>query len=398
MHRPGRPARSSVAGRRPGSATSGPKMPTWSVVWLALVPRSRAGRSAVTTTSGDAGVRGLEDGRVQVRDAGAGRADHRGARCRSWSGRARGSRRCARRCGCAGGPARRPRRRTPRRRAGRCASPGATTISVTPASISAVTTARASCGGAHGRSILPHAPGPRPAGPPSARPGRGRRATSGLVDDRQPHRQHRRRPAAAARSTTSRVEQLHGGQAAGVRQLGQRRGQRDPGRDPDAGLQRRRDHHRQPDVLGDPQAGAHPAERLHLEHGDVGGLEVADPVGVGGPADRLVGGDRHVRRARRTTARSSTLAHRLLDVLQAAGGAVEHGDRARPRCRRPRAPLASMRIRPSGPSASRTASSRAWSSARVWPGSATLTLAVRQPPREHDRVRLLGPDRRARSR
>ena len=44
------------------------------------------------------------------------------------------------------------------------------------------------------------------------------------------------------------------------------------------------------------------------------------------------------------------------------------------------APLASTRIRPDGPSASRTASSRAWSSARVWPGSATLTLAVVHPP------------------
>ena len=30
----------------------GPKMPTWSVVWLASVPRSRSGRSAVTATSG----------------------------------------------------------------------------------------------------------------------------------------------------------------------------------------------------------------------------------------------------------------------------------------------------------------------------------------------------------
>ena len=55
-----------------------PKMPTWSVVWLAPVPRSRAGRSAVTTTSGDAGVGGLEHRRVQVGDGGAGGADHRG--------------------------------------------------------------------------------------------------------------------------------------------------------------------------------------------------------------------------------------------------------------------------------------------------------------------------------
>ena len=42
-------------------------------------------------------------------------------------------------------------------------------------------------------------------------------------------------------------------------------------------------------------------------------------------------------------------------------------------------PLTSIRIRPSGPSASRTASSRACSSARLWPGSPTLTFAVRQP-------------------
>src|SRR5579875_372860 len=42
-------------------------------------------------------------------------------------------------------------------------------------------------------------------------------------------------------------------------------------------------------------------------------------------------------------------------------------------------PLASTRILPSGPSASRTASTRAMSSASAWPRSATLTLAVRQP-------------------
>ncbi len=42
-------------------------------------------------------------------------------------------------------------------------------------------------------------------------------------------------------------------------------------------------------------------------------------------------------------------------------------------------PFASTRTRPAGPSASRTASTRARSSASVWPGSATLTLAVRQP-------------------
>ena len=34
-------------------------------------------------------------------------------------------------------------------------------------------------------------------------------------------------------------------------------------------------------TLGDAQAGSHAAQRLHLQHGDVGGLEVAHPVGVG---------------------------------------------------------------------------------------------------------------------
>ena len=54
-------------------------------------------------------------------------------------------------------------------------------------------------------------------------------------------------------------------------------------------------------------------------------------------------------------------------------------------------PLTSMRTRPSGPSASRTASSRAWSSAGVCPGSATLTLAVRQPPRVTTACASSGP-------
>ena len=43
------------------------------------------------------------------------------------------------------------------------------------------------------------------------------------------------------------------------------------------------------------------------------------------------------------------------------------------------AALASTRIAPPGPSASRTASTRARSSAAVCPGSATFTFAVRQP-------------------
>ena len=78
-----------------------------------------------------------------------------------------------------------------------------------------------------------------------------------------------------------------------VRQLGQRGGQRDPGRQADGGLDRAGHDDRQPDPLGDLEGGAHPAERRHLEHGDVGGVERDDPVGVLGPPDRLVRGDRH---------------------------------------------------------------------------------------------------------
>ncbi len=43
------------------------------------------------------------------------------------------------------------------------------------------------------------------------------------------------------------------------------------------------------------------------------------------------------------------------------------------------APFASMRMRPSGPMRVRTSRTRATSSDRRWPGSATLIFAVRQP-------------------
>ena len=193
-----------------------------------------------------------------------------------------------------------------------------------------------------------------------------------------------RRTASAPSTGQQRVghhvagQQLHRREAAGVRQLGQRRGEGDPCRDADARLHRARDDDGQADVLGDPQAGADAAERLHLEYGDVGRLEVAHAIGVGRAADRLVGGDRH---GHPTAYDGQVLdrGDRLLDVLQPTG-------RPRPvrRCAATASstdqpPLASMRTSPSAPSASRTASSRASSSPGSCPGSATLTLAVRQP-------------------
>ena len=54
-------------------------------------------------------------------------------------------------------------------------------------------------------------------------------------------------------------------------------------------------------------------------------------------------------------------------------------------------PLASTRIRPDGPSASRTASTRSMSAASACPRSATLTLAVRQPEAATIRMACSGP-------
>jgi hypothetical protein len=62
--------------------------------------------------------------------------------------------------------------------------------------------------------------------------------------------------------------------------------------------------------------------------------------------------------------------------------------RARPTSQ---APFASTRIAPPLPSASRTASTRATSSARDWPRSATLTLAVRHPDAVTSACAAAGP-------
>ena len=121
------------------------------------------------------------------------------------------------------------------------------------------------------------------------------------------------------------VEQRAGAQPAGEVQLGQRAGQRDPGGQPDARLQRGRHHARQPGRLGHPQRPAHPAQRRALEHRDVGGAGDGHPQRVVGPADRLVGGDPDVDPAadrRELVDRGAGLLH----VLQPAGGAVQRAD------------------------------------------------------------------------
>ncbi len=89
-------------------------------------------------------------------------------------------------------------------------------------------------------------------------------------------------------------EQPDGAEPAGVRQLGQRRGERQPGGHADRGLQRRRDDHRLAAALGDPARGGEPAERGDLDDDDVGRAEDRGGQRVAAAAAyRLVDGDRH---------------------------------------------------------------------------------------------------------
>ena len=82
----------------------------------------------------------------------------------------------------------------------------------------------------------------------------------------------------------------------------------------------------------------------------------------------------------RAASQLGELGHRgagLLRVLEAERG--QGSQRLLGLGRRVQPPLASTRTRPSGPTCSRAAATRATSSASDWPRSATLTLTVRQP-------------------
>ena len=121
------------------------------------------------------------------------------------------------------------------------------------------------------------------------------------------------------------VEQRQRVQPAREVQLRQRPGQRELGRQPDAGLQRGRHDTREPGRLGHPQRARHPAQRRALEHRDVRSTGDGDPQGVVGAADRLVRGDPHVHPppdGRQLVDRAAG----LLDVLQTARSPVERAD------------------------------------------------------------------------
>ena len=99
--------------------------------------------------------------------------------------------------------------------------------------------------------------------------------------------------------------------------------------------------------------------------------------------------------ARRTAASSSTVAQGC-STYSSPPAALSSEPIALTASSTDQAPLASTRSRPDGPRASRTASTRAWSSASDWPGSATFTLAVAQPPPRTISCACSGPDRRHR--
>ena len=196
--------------------------------------------------------------------------------------------------------------------------------------------------------------------------GLGRRTGSAAVDRQQRGARH------------VAGEQRHGGQPARERQLGQRGRQRDPGGDarPSAPAPSDTTHGR-PCASATRSAARTPPSGCTLRTTTSAGLAQVDPR-----ADRRRAGPTSsaaIRTSirRRSAASSARVGARLLGVLEADAGPAR-AMRATA-VSTSQAPLASTRIAPSGPSASRTASTRARSSAGVCPGSATLTFAVRHP-------------------
>ena len=130
----------------------------------------------------------------------------------------------------------------------------------------------------------------------------------------------------ARRAPDGGGEQPHGPEAARERQRGERGAERDARGDADRRLERRRHDDGQPHLLGEIEARAHAAERLHLEHHDVGRVRAHDGERVLGAPDRLVRGDGHGGVAALAAPHGRETGHvgaRLLDVLEAARRAVE---------------------------------------------------------------------------
>ena len=230
--------------------------------------------------------------------------------------------------------------------------PGASTTSRTPPRRNAATTAMAERGrGVHDASILQRRRRRRRAGPATGprRPGRHapRCQRVGVRDWTRRTGEHARRPDSAARPTTSHREHRRRRQPARVRQLGQRGGQGDSGGDADRRLQADETTTGMPSCSASRRQARTPPSGCTLSTAMSAAPSALHREGIG----RRVGSTRRPRSGRRRVAgpraSSSTLAHRLLDVLE-----VE----ARPARRSPRRPrstvqppFASTRTRPSAP-------------------------------------------------
>ena len=105
---------------------------------------------------------------------------------------------------------------------------------------------------------------------------------------------------------------------------GQAEGEGGSGHDAHGGVQGGGDDRGQSEAFGHVQGPVHPAQRGHLEDGDVGGAPVDDLEWVGRQPDRLVGGDGHVDGAAQVGQVVDGGAG-LFGVLQPSGGSVHEG-------------------------------------------------------------------------
>ena len=385
-----------------GSATRAPKMPTWSVVWLAPVPRSRAGRSAVTHDQRHAGVRRLEHGRVQVRHGGArgGDAPPPGAPTRVRPSARNPAVRSSIRVCSRSRPA--AAASYAAKASGALRDPGAEHDLADPARDQRGDDRAGQLGGgvAHdGRSCRTARTAASRAAQRAARSaGAASRASDSSSTTGRTTRQH---PVDRQQRVDDDVvgEQLHGRQPAGVAAARAAPRPARPRRRCPTEVSSAEDT-----TTGSPMSSAirrqarTPAERLHLEHGDVGGLEVAHPVGVGSPRRIDSSAAIGTSTARRTAASSSTVAHGCSTyssppAARSSTADRRHGGRRRPRARwRRPGPGRRGRARRAPP---RAAPGRRPASARARRPSPWRCV---QPPARHDRVRLLRVRPRARSR
>ena len=115
-----------------------------------------------------------------------------------------------------------------------------------------------------------------------------------------------------------RGEQGRGAEAAVVVEVGQGGGQRRAHRQPDRRVEGARDDRREPRLRDDLERAPHPAERLGLDHEQVGRARAGDGEGVLGLAHALVGRDRNAEVLHPAAQLGELLDRRarLLDVLQ----------------------------------------------------------------------------------